>query len=615
MAPPPDAQAPAGPASQRPVRHRPPGSPAPADPPSAPLPAGARAWAAGFLTLLVVLLLVGVATGEAPPGAGGDRSGATAAGGPPAASAEAAGGRAAILEGEWLRLVGPAAGAVGDRAPLGPPGSGVLAPARERAFPLGWLWPVQDWVPPALAGLRRPADGAALALAGGRRAGAPSPWLSASASRGNAERPAVALPPPLDGYAHDHGPEAWVDGVSYADPLGVGLPLLRTGGLESLPISAHFRVGDFSTRDGAPYARVAADLVAGLEAMRALVGPITVISGYRHPRYNALPSVGGARYSRHQSGQAADVWSAERTTVELAHAAVQAMGCGIGIGLGENTVHVDVRGSLSTWTYRGAPLDRRTFDQWIRSLCGGAAPAPPPRRRPVDPAWFADAPDDEEEVVHLSETAVEEAVVEAEAAVAPPPGLDAVVRRDLAAFARAAYGREGPGVVVVDLRDGEAADGEALVRRAHYARAATPEVRLLGLGPLLRWAEGHPSGEFFVYAVRQPGGRVETGVAPTEGGTAPPPPAPAAAGARPARWLLVVATGGALADAEAALDRHRAPLRAVGLGAVLRVEGGGGGTRYSVVVGPFETEADAVRARGQAEDVLPEGARIVQTAG
>ena len=285
----------------------------------------------------------------------------------------------------------------------------------------------------------------------------------------------VTLPPALDGQARMAGVSAVVDGINYSDPTGVGLPLLRAGGFENHRLSEHFFVRDFATHDGAPFARIDIDLVAGLESLRGEIGPLEVISGYRHPRYNARADVGGARYSRHQAGQAADVWSSTRTSLEIAHAAIQTMGCGIGLGLGRNTVHIDVRGYLSTWTYPGAPLRESVFEKWILSLCGGSAPqAPSLPRRMTNEEWLAliaEGAQDEEEVVHLNETVVEEAVEEA--VVPAQLSADQLVERDLAEVARVSFWQDGLGVMVVDLRDGATLEGDALRARARYVQATT----------------------------------------------------------------------------------------------------------------------------------------------
>lgn len=449
----------------------------------------------------------------------------------------------------------------------------------------------------------------------------------------------VALPPELDGRARIQGKSAVVGGINYSDPTGVGLPLLRVGGFEEYRLSEHFFVRDFATRDGAPFARIAIDLVAGLENLRARIGPVTVISGYRHPHYNARADVGGARYSRHQSGQAADVWSQTRTSTDIAYAAIQTMGCGIGLGLGRNTVHIDVRGYLSTWTYPGAPLRESEFDRWILSLCGGSTPQAPSRpRRMTNEEWIAlmtDEAQDEAEVMHLAEGPVENALVEVE-----PERLSAeqLVKRDLAEFARVSFERAGYGAVVVDLRDGAVVEGAALRARARYVKATLPEFRRLQLDELLQWVKGRPEGAFFVFAIRQPGGSIESGVAsvaslpdeavsmslrvrpesiqPPVSGQLIPSLDPVlevgdpTASADP-RWHLLLGSSPSMAAAEREVAYYQTLLRATGLAVAPHFDGRGGAMTYRVAIGPFTTRLEAEAAIKQLRSLIGSDAELV----
>ena len=568
---------------------------APTGPPSnAPL--RWRRWAGAVAALAIVAIPLSLPTLPAPATPTAD----------PAASP--GGSRPSIEVGQTVRLVGG-----GNPPPMAlPPGWTVSATARGL---------------PALpfSGAARPAFGDAPAIHHVREllglplgaelapSSAGGNWLKAAARGPGENWPAtsVTLPPVYDGPARRSGATAWIEGVDYTDPLGVGLALRQARGYETRPISAHFLIRDFATRDGAPYLRVAPDLVAGLERMRSIVGPLTVISGYRHPRYNALPDVGGARYSRHQSGQAADVFSASTSTVEMAEAAVRAMGCAIGLGLGRNTIHVDVRGYLQTWTYPGAPLSSRDFDGWIRSLCGAAAvPAPLGR------AWtgvYEATSEDGGEVVHASAPPVPDAsgdgadpVVSAVARSDGRAAAPSAITRGLSDFVGRAFSNGSRGAVVVKLAEGETVADAPLSERARFVLEGSPELHRLGLGPLVRWAEGQPEGAVFVYAVQHADGRVETGAAPLSSPPSRRPDPPA----DPAEWFLVLGTYSQAANARESLTELRRPLRAVGLGPVLRVEGGASGPRYSVVIGPFTSETEANRAMAQAEGVLPRATTV-----
>lgn len=453
----------------------------------------------------------------------------------------------------------------------------------------------------------------------------------------------VTLPPELDGQARIGGLSAVVEGINYSDPTGVGLPLLRAGGFMENRISEHFLVKDFATRDFAPYMRVAVSLVAGLERLRNEVGPIEVISGYRHPRYNARADVGGARYSRHQAGQAADVFSTTRSSIELAHAAIRTMGCGIGLGLGRNTIHVDVRGYLSTWTYPGAPLREAVFDRWVLALCGGSAPqAPALSRRMSNEEWLAliaDGAQDGEELIHLDDELVEEAVEVVEE-IPAVLSADQLVQRDLAEFARLSFWSQGPGVVLVDLRDGERLEGPALHERARYVRSGSPVVRGLALDGLIEWVGKRPGGTFFVYAIRLPRGELRSGVAPTiplpEGSVVLPPaiPAPSAAPTprqpevspepsvsreapapeAPVRWLVRLASS----PSQAAMDRdiayYQTLLASTGFTISPHYEGRGGALSYHVAVGPFADRAEAEAALERVRPFVGADAELIELA-
>ncbi|WP_243466472.1 hypothetical protein [Methanosarcina mazei] len=55
--------------------------------------------------------------------------------------------------------------------------------------------------------------------------------------------------------------------------------------------------------------------------------------------------------------------------LDLARIALEELGCDIGIGLGRNSIHVDLRGQLTSWRYEGAELSENEFDQWVRDTC------------------------------------------------------------------------------------------------------------------------------------------------------------------------------------------------------------------------------------------------------
>jgi uncharacterized protein YcbK (DUF882 family) len=143
------------------------------------------------------------------------------------------------------------------------------------------------------------------------------------------------------------------------DPNATGNPLLDTSErVRSTRLSANFTVGELARSGGKVFskARIDPKLVSALQELRDRLGkPIRVTSGYRPYLYNVdlytktykrKPTL-----SRHSSGQAADVKIAGMTGMEIAKAAIDVLGPEIGIGIGADYAHVDVRGKWARWTY------------------------------------------------------------------------------------------------------------------------------------------------------------------------------------------------------------------------------------------------------------------------
>jgi len=159
------------------------------------------------------------------------------------------------------------------------------------------------------------------------------------------------------------------DGVDYSDPVGNGaVPLIEVRGRREENLTRNFKVKELAARDRAKFARISVDLVTGLQRIRDRLGAaITVNSGYRHPALNA--EVDGVDQSQHIAGRAADIRTSAMRPLELAQIALEELGCDIGIGLGRNGIHVDLRGQLASWGYEGAELTEREFDQWVGNTC------------------------------------------------------------------------------------------------------------------------------------------------------------------------------------------------------------------------------------------------------
>ena len=72
------------------------------------------------------------------------------------------------------------------------------------------------------------------------------------------------------------------------------------------PISAHFTLGEFASKDGADLVKYSTELLALLETLRSYGGfTIAINSGYRTAAYNR--AIGGASKSQHVEGTAADI--------------------------------------------------------------------------------------------------------------------------------------------------------------------------------------------------------------------------------------------------------------------------------------------------------------------
>lgn len=111
-------------------------------------------------------------------------------------------------------------------------------------------------------------------------------------------------------------------------------------------LSPHFSAREFRCKDGSEHA-IAPALIAMLEAIRAHFGaPVTITSGYRSPAWNA--KVGGARRSRHLTGEAADIRVA-RMSPTAVYAWADAHFAAGGIGLYRSWVHVDCRPRRARW--------------------------------------------------------------------------------------------------------------------------------------------------------------------------------------------------------------------------------------------------------------------------
>ena len=124
---------------------------------------------------------------------------------------------------------------------------------------------------------------------------------------------------------------------------------LKADGAKQL--SPAFRVREFRCRDGTDTILIDEGLVVVLQCIREHFGKaVTITSGYRTAAHNR--AVGGAVYSQHQYGRAADI-RVPGVPVEQLAAYAETLLPGTG-GIGrypaKGFVHVDVRKAKSRWT-------------------------------------------------------------------------------------------------------------------------------------------------------------------------------------------------------------------------------------------------------------------------
>lgn len=113
-------------------------------------------------------------------------------------------------------------------------------------------------------------------------------------------------------------------------------------------LSENFKVSEFACKDGSDVILIAPELVTILQAIRSHFGKAVVInSAYRTPTYNT--KVGGATYSQHQYGTAADITVSGITPKQVAEFAEKLLYNRGGIGIYSGFTHIDVREVKSRW--------------------------------------------------------------------------------------------------------------------------------------------------------------------------------------------------------------------------------------------------------------------------
>ena len=113
-------------------------------------------------------------------------------------------------------------------------------------------------------------------------------------------------------------------------------------------LSANFKVREFACNDGTDPIFIAPRLVDVLQQIRTYFGkPVDINSAYRTPTKNK--SVGGAAYSQHLYGTAADISIKGVDPKEIAAYAEKLLPNTGGIGIYSTFTHVDVRDNKSRW--------------------------------------------------------------------------------------------------------------------------------------------------------------------------------------------------------------------------------------------------------------------------
>lgn len=116
----------------------------------------------------------------------------------------------------------------------------------------------------------------------------------------------------------------------------------------STKLSDNFVVKEFACNDGSDVVFVAPELVKILQKIRNHFGKaVNINSGYRTTSYNG--KIGGAKYSQHQYGTAADIHIKGVDPKSIAEYAESLLPDTGGIGIYNTFVHIDVRKTKSRW--------------------------------------------------------------------------------------------------------------------------------------------------------------------------------------------------------------------------------------------------------------------------
>lgn len=110
----------------------------------------------------------------------------------------------------------------------------------------------------------------------------------------------------------------------------------------NINLTRHFKVKEFACKDGSSVVFIDDYLYTILDVLRNKLGkPVIITSGYRTPEWNK--KCGGAKYSYHMRGMAADIRVNGISAKELANKLDEIVPDGCGIIVYSTWVHFDVR--------------------------------------------------------------------------------------------------------------------------------------------------------------------------------------------------------------------------------------------------------------------------------
>lgn len=113
-------------------------------------------------------------------------------------------------------------------------------------------------------------------------------------------------------------------------------------------LTKNFKVREFACSDGTDVIFISHDLVVVLQKIRDHFGkPVNINSAFRTPAKNK--QVGGATYSQHLYGTAADITISGVSPKAVAEYAETLLPKSGGIGIYKTFTHIDVRAVKSRW--------------------------------------------------------------------------------------------------------------------------------------------------------------------------------------------------------------------------------------------------------------------------